>query len=238
MGKLMKIQAFLATVAILAFSIPAQAGFISAVTKAGGNDRCVDLDLDGSHDGGCPDMAFVPLEEGVLVRNDRTHTFLNIPSELMEDNATQPDEIAEMIKLSNSDKDSGDVVHNVTLSRLSVLYVGIDNRQFDGSTDEVQDMQYSWMSDLTFTGLPGAFVNTGQFIGIDENGDGEANQNFTLFATIAPAGTYQLGAHEGGGNNMYIALADDHVLTPTIPEPSSIVLVLTSLFALGIVRRK
>ena len=227
----MKKYAITACIVALTMTASLQAGFISSVTKTGGNDSF------GA--GGDPNLDFVVLNDSNLARNDRTHTLIDIPSELMEDNATQPNEIAEMIQLSNSDKGSAEVVHAVTLSRLSVLYVGIDNRQFDnGGGQTVQSSEYSWMSDTSFTGLPSAFINTGEIIGVDENNDGSANQYFTLFAAIAPAGTYQLGAHEGGGNNMYVALADDHLLFAAVPEPSSMALVGCGLLALAGLRRR
>lgn len=219
----------LAVAAIMLSSLPVQAGFISSVVKTNGNDSC------GA--AGCPDLDWVALNDTNLARNDRSHTLIEIPDELLEDNATQPDEIAEMIQLSNSDKAATDILHEVTLSRLSVLYVGIDNRQFDnGGGTTVQTNEYSWMSDTSFTGLPSAFINTGRIIGVDENNNGSANQYFTLFAAIAPAGTYTLGAHEGGGNNMYIVIADDHVLA--VPEPAGVALAMFGVLGIAALRRK
>lgn len=219
----------LALAAIMLSSVTVQAGFISSVVKANGNDSC------GA--AGCPQIDFVPLNDTNLLRNDRSHTLIEIPSELMEDNDSQPSEIAEMIQLSNSDKGSADITHDVTLSRLSILYVGVDNRQFGGPGGKtIQTNHYSWMDDTSFTGLPSPFINTGRVVGVDENNNGEANQYFTLFAAIAPAGTYSLGAHEGGGNNMYIALADDHVLA--VPEPAGAALALFGVLGIAALRRK
>ena len=226
----MKKYAIAACLAMFAMASTLNAGFISSVTKANGNDSF------GA--AGDPNLDFVVLNDTNLARNDRAHTLIDIPSELMEDNMTQPAEIAEMVQLSNSDKGSPDVVHSITLSRLSVLYVGIDNRQFDnGGGTTVQGTQYSWMSDQGFTGLPSPFISTNEIIGVDENNNGEANQYFTLFAAIAPPGTYQLGAHEGGGNNMYIVLADDHLLY-AVPEPSSIALAGLGVLGVAALRRR
>lgn len=220
----------LAATAAMLCSLPAHAGFISSVTKTGGNASC------GAD--GCPSLDWEALSDTGLARNDRTHTLLEIPDELLEDNATQPSEIAEMIQLSNSDKGSSDVQHDITLSRLSILYIGIDNRQFDGpGGTTIQTNEYSWMSDTGRTGLPGPFINTHRVVGVDENNDGSANQYFTLFAAIAPAGTYSLFDHEGGGNNMYVVIADDHVLAP-VPEPAGIALSIVGLLGLAALRRR
>ncbi len=226
----------LAALAMLLSCLPVQAGFISSVVKTGGNGSC------GAD--GCPKIDWDVLNTTNLARNDRSHTLIDIPSELMEDNIIEPSERAEMIQFSNSDKSSADVEHQVTLSRLSALYVGIDNRQFGGAGGvSLQTSQYSWMSDTSFTGLPSGFINTGRVIGVDENNDGTANQYFTLFATLAPAGTYTLGAHEDtggvagpGNNNMYIAIADDHVLA--VPEPAGVALAVFGLVSLVALRRK
>lgn len=211
---------------------PAQAGFISSATKANGNASC------GA--GGCPDLDIVALGPApVLPRNDRTHNLIEIPDELMEDNATQPNEIAEIVQMSNSDKSSAGYTMDVTLSRLSVLYVGVDNRMFgNGGGMNVQTSEYSWMSDTAFTGLPSAFINTETIIGIDENNNGSANQYFTLFAAIAPTGTYTLGDHNGGdgSNNMYIVIADDHLLA--VPEPSCLALIGLGVLGLVASRRR
>jgi len=211
-------------VAIAMASSSLHAGFISGVTKANGNDSY------GA--GGAPSLDWVPLSDTGLARNDRTHTLIEIPDELMEDNLSQPSEIAEMIQLSNSDKDSTDLNVQVSFWRLSALYVGIDNRQFGGAGGKtIQTSMYSWMNDLGFTGLPSQFINTGNLVGVDENNDGVANQYFTLFAALAPPGTYTLGPHEDGGNNMYVVIADDHLLTP-VPEPMAMSLL--GLGALGL----
>lgn len=207
------------TLCLAAFAMTStlQAGFITAVTKTNGNDSY------GS--AGAPNLDWVALSDSDLARNDRTHQLLEIPDELLEDNASQPNEIAEMIQLSNSDKGSADVNIQVTVNRLTALYVGIDNRQFDnGGGKNLQTTQYDWMSDQGFTGLPSQFINTGAMVGLDENGNGEANQYLTLFAAIAPAGTYTLGPHVGGGNNMYVVFADDHLLS-VVPEPASMSLI-------------
>lgn len=225
-----RLIALCATMAVVMMTANVNAGFISGVTKANGNDSC------GT--GGCPELDFVVLSDTELLRNDRTHTLTDIPSELVEDNATQPLEMAEMIQLSNSDKGSADLTVDVTLSRLSVLYIGIDNRQFSGAGGTtVQTTQYPWMSDTSFTGLPSPFVSTNELIGVDENGDGSTNQFFTLFAAIAPAGTYTLGAHTGGGNNMYVVLADDHLLF-AVPEPSALPILGLGLLGMTCLRRR
>ncbi len=176
---------------------PIAGNFISTVTKANGNASC--------GVGGCPNLDIVPFfdTDGApnLLRNDRTHVLTDIPQIFSEN--------VEMVQFSNSDKDSGQIVHELTLKNDAILYLGIDNRQFDnGGGMNIQTSEYSWMSDFAFTGFPDDFVNVSQIIGVDEDNSGDANQYFTLFAVDAPAGTYSIGAHEDGGNNMYVVFAD------------------------------
>ncbi len=139
--------------------------------------------------------------ENVPAYTDRTHILVNVPNELEGD---------DLVQVSNSDKTSVPYKVDVTFGRLAALYVALDDRF---------PQPYSWMNDPSFTGLPTVFFNTGVKMGIDENADGSVNNSFTLWATIAPPGTYHLGENNHSGNN-YVIFGNNKL----IPEPSSLAL--------------
>lgn len=139
--------------------------------------------------------------ENAVAYSDRTHTLVNIPDELEGD---------DLVQVSNSDKTSVPYQVDVTFGRLAALYVALDDRYAQ---------PYPWMNDPSFTGLPTIFFNTGVKMGIDENADGSVNNSFTLWATIAPPGTYHLGENNHEGNN-YVIFGNNKL----IPEPSSLAL--------------
>ena len=165
--------------------------------------------------GGSAEVPVVtPLLEGTAAFTDRTHALVNVPTEF---------EDAELIQLSNDDKSSDPLQHDVTIGNLAVLYVGLDDRINDGKGQPLP-----WMADPGMTGLPTAFFDTGRQIDIDEGANGSIENTFSLWATIAPAGTYSLFEQtDGGSRNMYIAFADNKLIS--IPEPTSL-----SLIAIGI----
>ena len=153
-----------------------------------------------------------PLVNGVEAYTDRTHLLVDIPTEFEDD--------AELIQVSNSDNESTPLQYDVSLNNLTVLYVGLDDR--------LTSQPLSWMSDPTMTGLPTAFFDTGRQISIDEDADGSINQTFSLWATIAPAGTYSLfDQDDGGSRNMYVVFSDNKLV---IPEPAAL-----SLLSVGLI---
>ena len=196
-------RATFALVTLLAAS-QVQGAFISSVVKTGGNDQV---------------PVITDLVEGVEAFTDRNHILVNVPTAL--ESGDQP----QLVQLSNDDKSSTDVNHAVTIDKLSILYVGLDDRF---------DQPKPWMNDPGYTGLPTTFFDTGAQIDIDEGADGSINQSFSLWATLAPAGTYNLGTNETSGN-MYIVFADNKL----IPEPGTISLLgMGVLGLLGIARRR
>jgi hypothetical protein len=160
------------------------------------------------------------LTEGVEAYTDRTHLLLNIPSGILG---------ADLVQVSNSDKTNPTAQVDVTLKRLAALYLGLDDRQ---------PQPKSWMSDSSLTGLPGPFFDTGTRIDIDEGGNGDIDQTFSPWVTLAPAGTYQLLANEPfltAHVNNYLIFATDTIVTP---EPGTFVLTCIGLLGFSAFARR
>ncbi|MFC1759762.1 PEP-CTERM sorting domain-containing protein [Planctomycetota bacterium] len=168
------------------------------------------------------------LSEGVNVFHDRDpgHRLVNIPPEFEGD--------AQVIITSNSDKTKADFQLEVTTGQLGLLYVALDSRH-------AGSQPLAWMDNPAMTGLPTKFFNTGRTIDIDEgstidNAGDDINGSFDLWATIAPAGTYNFFEQTfGGGSNNYVILADNKLL---LPEPGSASLISIGLLGLLGLRRR
>ncbi len=160
------------------------------------------------------------LIEGVEAYTDRAHVLVNIPFGILG---------ADLVQVSNSDKTNPTMQVDVTLKRLAALYLGLDDRQ---------PQPKSWMSDTSLTGLPGPFFDTGTRIDIDERGDGDIDQTFSLWVTMAPAGTYHLLGNEPfltAHVNNYLIFASDTIV---VPEPGTLVLTCIGLLGLSASARR
>lgn len=150
------------------------------------------------------------LAEGTNIYHDRDpgHRLVNIPVEFDGD--------ADVVVASNSDKTLETYQLEVTTSRLGIIYVGLDSRHAESSP-------LPWMQDPAMTGLPAEFFNTGRTIDLDEGSTPEdagssVENTFDLWATIAPAGTYNFFNQTfGGGSNNYVIIADNKL----VPEPAT-----------------
>lgn len=186
---------------------------IASASKVSGNATAVNLS-----DGG--------LAEGVEAFVDRTHVLVNVPAELIG---------ADLLQVSNDDKESVPYELNVTLNQLGLLYVGLDDRLLDGdNTTPAQPLP--WMLDSSMTGLPDIFYDTNVNIDIDESNDGSINQSFSLWVALAPPGTYSLlEQNNTGGRNNYIVFGSR---TLVVPEPSTWLLLSFGIAGLAGLKRR
>ena len=197
-------SAFLA-VAVLAglgFVASAQGALITNLNQVGGGvDTGVNL-LDGG------------FAEGIEAFTDRPHVLVNVPPELVG---------SDYVQLENDNKTDANFALEVTLGRLAALYVILDNRVGDGD-ENTPAVPLPWMTNGSI-GVAN-FIDTQVDIDIDENADGSVDQAYSVFITLAEAGTYTFGAQDDGGSrNMYGIIAS----TTIVPEPTTIGLLIVGL---------
>jgi len=127
---------------------------------------------------------------------DRTHEWNNVPSYLLGN---------DYVQTANNDRSSTTYQMTLGLSAPSTVYVLLDNR-WDSTS-------MPWMAAM-------GFLDTGDDIGVDENGDGSINNTSSVFQASFEAGTVVLGAQASGGINMYGVVAAPGEAPPE-PEPPS-----------------
>ncbi|MCA9197706.1 MAG: PEP-CTERM sorting domain-containing protein [Planctomycetales bacterium] len=208
------VRSMLVIVAALAMAAQASAGIISSVNAVSSSVT----------------PTIETLVDGVNIYHDRDpgHRLVNVPTEFEGD--------ADVIVASNSDKTLATYQLEVTTNKLGIIYVGLDSRH-------VGSQPLPWMQDTSMTGLPTIFFDTGRTVDIDEgstaeNAGDDINGSFNLWATIAPAGTYNFFEQTfGGGSNNYFIAADNKLIS--VPEPATAsMLVIACLGLFGLVRRR
>lgn len=218
----MKKNTFAACIAVLIMTVSAHAGSIFSSVNPISSSQEASIE------------AWV---DSVNIYKDREpgHRLVNVPIELTND----VDGPGEIIQNSNSDKTRADYQIEVTTNRLAVIYVGLDSRHSESHP-------LAWMQDTSKTGLPSVFFDTGRTVDIDEGstaenaGEGIDNQ-FNLWATIAPAGTYNFFEQTfGGGSNNYFIAADETIIANVqeVPEPAALSILGVGLCGLLTIRRR
>jgi hypothetical protein len=125
-----------------------------------------------------PVIAPNPLDEDELCFVDRTHQYNDIPIDLLG---------AEYVMVANNDKTQADYSLEITLFRTTVLYLFLDNRlghyDFPGHDPfldpDLLAAGMGWVYDM-------GFIDTGQNIGIDEEGDGDIDQWSSVYIMDLP----------------------------------------------------
>ena len=165
-------------------------------------------------------LAPVFVDRGHRYANDAANNF-SIPAYLVG---------GEYIMSGNDNRDNAGYRLDVSVSTPARVYMLIDNRLSDGSnanppTFDATHMQ--WILDelwnATTTGL-NRFANPGvpDEVPIDESSDGTINQYYSVYWKDFPAGTFRLLQADNAGRNMY------GVVVQPIPEPSTVVMLLTA----------
>ena len=147
-----------------------------------------------SRNGGAPELPEIapnPLAEDELVFVDRTHQYNDIPESILG---------AQYVKLANDDKGVSAYELDLTFAMNATLFVFVDNRMgsSDGGLDVDPDISgMGWLNDM-------GFVDTGEDIGVDEDGDGDIDQYSSIFSLGVTVGTVTIyGNTQGHGGNMY-----------------------------------
>ena len=180
----------------------AQAQFITSVTHR-------NTDADAPED---PEIAPNPLDEDELCFVDRTHQYNEIPAYLIG---------ADYVLTANDNKNVSSYELDVTLSATipegTKLYLFLDNRMGAAAGGLGVDPDLSgmpWVANMGFT-------DTGDDIGIDEDGDGDIDQYSSVFSLAVTPGTITLGGcTEGHGGNMYGAAVMGPRLKARDPDPA------------------
>ncbi|MHC4324415.1 MAG: LamG-like jellyroll fold domain-containing protein, partial [Planctomycetota bacterium] len=191
------------------FAGSAQAQFITSIVHRNGNAPEM------------PEIAPNPLAEDELTFVDRTHEYNDIPESILG---------AQYVKLANDDKGISAYELDLTFAINSTLFVFVDNRMGSSGGGKDVDPDISgmgWLNDM-------GFVDTGEDIGIDESGDGDIDQYFSIFSLSVTAGTVTIfGNTEGHGGNMLGAAALGPKLMAYNPDPQDQALVTETWVSMG-----
>ena len=172
------------------------------------------------------------LFEGINAYYDETpgHRLVNLICPIVDRRA------ADVVVSSNVERTNSDYQLEITIDRLTVLYIYLDDRHGDSQP-------LDWMQDGNLTGLPTTFFDTGLSVDIDANstldtvGD-SIDGSFSVWVTLAPPGTYTMYSQNFGEESFqYIAMAHSGVLgriLACVPEPTSVSLVLVAAFCMSL----
>ncbi len=155
------------------FAGSAQAQFITSVAMRNGSDP--------------PEIAPNPLAEDELTFVDRSHEYNDIPESILG---------AQYVKLANDDKGISAYELDLTFGMSATLYVFVDNRMGSSGGGKDVDPDISgmgWLNDM-------GFVDTGEDIGIDEGGDGDIDQYYSIFSLGVTVGTVTIHGNTEAGS--------------------------------------
>lgn len=126
----------------------------------------------------------------------------------------------EYVLSANNNRDNATLRLDITVSRISQVYLLIDNRLGDGDGNNPPDFtaNMKWVPEQGWfpLSIAGNHSNNPSFpdeVGIDEGGDGSINQFYSVYTKFVGPGTFTLHQADNAGRNMY------GVVVAAIPEP-------------------
>lgn len=153
------------------------------------------------------------LQNGSLAFVDRTHEWENVPDFLLG---------AQYVRTANDDRSvSGSDYLTFDLEGSADVYIFLDDRLTAANLQRFLDL---------------GFMDTGLDVGVDEGGNGDINNTSSVYALLGVSGSFVLpGQNQGGTNNFGVALIAG---AAGVPEPTSALLGLLGIGALGMRRRR
>lgn len=139
-------------------------------------------------DGPVPVISSAPLAEDSACYVDRDCRYVGVPDALLG---------AEYVMMVDGDRDIEALALSITLSKPATLYLFIDNRLGTnaGGTPDLAAGGLSWVTETEF-------IDTALDVGVDEDADGIADHDCSIFCKSVPAGAVLLRGQSAASTSL------------------------------------